>query len=100
MHTLIMSSSCPSLPLIGFNSMVLYAVRRSRRMHVSQHIYENLEILARSPRLTQQFFGDHQRLREHLHLHAVLGKYRLLLRHYLCCDWSRQGEMLLNSVMA
>lgn len=27
-------------------------------------------------------------------------KYRMLLRHYICCDWSRQGELLISSVVA
>uniref|UniRef100_A0A915B6A0 G-protein coupled receptors family 1 profile domain-containing protein n=3 Tax=Parascaris univalens TaxID=6257 RepID=A0A915B6A0_PARUN len=27
-------------------------------------------------------------------------KYRLLLRHYLLCDWSREGEMLLSTTYA
>ncbi|CAJ0574581.1 unnamed protein product, partial [Mesorhabditis spiculigera] len=138
MHTLIMFI-VPFLLLIGFNSMVLHAVRRSRRMHAAgggesdemskkaerkerqtsimlvavvilflacntlcfiSNIYENLEIPLEVLVTTSNFLVIINASVNICIYMLFSEKYRLLLRHYLCCDWSRQGEMLLNSVMA
>ncbi|CAJ0937581.1 unnamed protein product, partial [Mesorhabditis belari] len=129
----------PFTLLIGFNSMVLHAVRKSRRAHMCGG--ESDEMSRKAERKERQTsimlvavvilfiscnslaficnmmenlgFKDFSALVTANNMTVIINasvnifiymlfseKYRLLLRHYLCCDWSRQGEMLLNSVMA
>ncbi|CAI4223784.1 unnamed protein product [Auanema sp. JU1783] len=133
----------PFTLLIALNSMVLLAVRRSRRMHmVSQCGVENDEYSKKAERKERQtsimliaivilfiscntlafvcnimenldeISTIYQALVTFNNLLVVVNascniciymlfseKYRMLLRHYICCDWSRQGEMLISSVV-
>lgn len=129
--------------LIVVNSLVLSAVRRSRRMHmVSQCGAENDEFAKKAERKERQtsimliaivllFISCNTlafvcNIMENLdevgpvyqsmvtfnNLLVMVNascnicvymlfseKYRMLLRHYIFCDWSRQGEMLISSVV-
>ncbi|KJH49508.1 hypothetical protein DICVIV_04342 [Dictyocaulus viviparus] len=128
--------------LIILNSLVLSAVRRSRRMHmVSQSGAENDEFSKKAERKERQtsimliaivllfIFCNtlafvcnimenldevgalYQTMVTFNNLLVMVNascnicvymlfseKYRMLLRHYIVCDWSRQGEMLISSV--
>ncbi|KAF1759697.1 hypothetical protein GCK72_016164 [Caenorhabditis remanei] len=133
----------PFTLLIALNSMVLSAVRRSRRMHmVSQCGAESEEFSKKAERKERQtsimlvaivlLFISCNTLAfvcnvvENMELYGQLyetlvtlnnllviinascnicvymlfsDKYRMLLRYYLFCDWSRQGELLVSSVL-
>ncbi|CAD6198834.1 unnamed protein product [Caenorhabditis auriculariae] len=134
----------PFTLLIALNSMVLSAVRKSRRMHmVSQCGAENEEYSKKAERKERQtsimlvsivvlfiscntlaFVCNimenveeegpmYQSLVTFNNLLVIINasfnicvymlfsdKYRTLLRHYVCCDWSRPGELLVSSVAA
>ncbi|KAL6737871.1 hypothetical protein Aduo_011479 [Ancylostoma duodenale] len=129
--------------LIILNSLVLSAVRRSRRMHmVSQCGVENDEFSKKAERKERQtsimliaivllfiscntlaFVCNimenldevgpfYQNMVTFNNLLVMVNascnicvymlfseKYRMLLRHYVFCDWSRQGEMLISSAV-
>ncbi|PIC37599.1 hypothetical protein B9Z55_016171 [Caenorhabditis nigoni] len=133
----------PFTLLIALNSMVLAAVRRSRRMHmVSQCGAESEEFSKKAERKERQTsimliaivllfifcntlafvcniienMGGNGPLYRTLvttnNLLVIINascnicvymlfsdKYRMLLRYYLYCDWSRQGELLVSSVL-
>ncbi|EGT53834.1 hypothetical protein CAEBREN_01787 [Caenorhabditis brenneri] len=133
----------PFTMLIALNSMVLSAVRRSRRMHmVSQCGAESEEFSKKAERKERQTsimlvsivllfiscntlalvcnimdnMGIDGALYEAMvtlnNLLVIINascnicvymlfsdKYRMLLRYYLFCDWSRQGELLVSSVL-
>ncbi|EFO92106.1 hypothetical protein CRE_13708 [Caenorhabditis remanei] len=135
----------PFTLLIALNSMVLSAVRRSRRMHMVSQVgcgAESEEFSKKAERKERQtsimlvaivllFISCNTlafvcNIIENMEIGGPLyetlvtlnnllviinascnicvymlfsDKYRMLLRYYLFCDWSRQGELLVSSVL-
>ncbi|OZC09162.1 hypothetical protein X798_03909 [Onchocerca flexuosa] len=111
----------PFTLLIILNSQVLLAIRRSNRLHRRQSMVpdESLKHAERKERqisimliaivlvfLSCNTLAFVVNILENVMVNASCNiaiymlfsdKYRLLLRHYMTCHWSRDGELLLTT---